>query len=54
MMMRFFENVKRLRSLYRSQDRIIDALHGRAPYPPGESDIRGASAGRSRCVRCAS
>ncbi|MDH7883676.1 hypothetical protein [Bifidobacterium catenulatum] len=35
------------------KNRIIDALHGRAPYSPGGSDIRGASAGRSRSVRCA-
>lgn len=35
------------------KNRIIDALHGRAPYSSDESDIRGASVGRSRCVRCA-
>ena len=35
------------------KNRIIDVLHGRAPYSFGESDIRGASAGWSRSVRCA-
>ena len=35
------------------KNRIIDALHGRPPYSFGESDIRGASAGWSRSVRCA-
>lgn len=45
-----YKNVTRY---FEVKNRIIDVLHGRAPYSSGESDIRGASAGRSRCVRCA-
>lgn len=45
-----YKNVTRY---FEVKNRIIDVLHGRAPYSSDESDIRGASAGRSRCVRCA-